>query len=91
MEVHDTGIGIPDDKIGEIFEEFRQIGNEERNPENGRGLGLAIVRRIAGLLGVEIRVRSRLGRGSVFAVELPSQSDRPSPLSSAPADTTIVG
>ena len=91
VEVHDTGIGIPDDKIGEIFEEFRQIGNEERNPENGRGLGLAIVRRIAGLLGVEIRVRSRLGRGSVFAVELPSQSDRPSPLSSAPADTTIVG
>ncbi|HIJ63418.1 MAG TPA: PAS domain-containing sensor histidine kinase [Rhodospirillaceae bacterium] len=94
VEVHDTGIGIPDDKIGEIFEEFKQIGNDERNPENGRGLGLAIVRRIAALLGVEIRVWSRLGQGSVFAVEVPSESDprsRPRPLSYRPADTTIVG
>ena len=93
LEVHDTGIGIPDDKIGEIFEEFKQIGNDERNPENGRGLGLAIVKRIAGLLGVEIRVWSRLGLGSVFAIEVASESNplfRPRPLSCRPLNTPIL-
>ncbi len=69
VEVWDTGIGIPADKIGEIFEEFRQLGDVARN--RGSGLGLAIVARTATLLGLEIRVRSRVGRGSMFAVEVP--------------------
>jgi signal transduction histidine kinase len=71
VEVWDTGIGIPADKTAEIFEEFRQLGNEERNRAKGTGLGLAIVAKAAALLGLQVRVRSRLGRGSVFAVELP--------------------
>ncbi|HSG23146.1 MAG TPA: PAS domain-containing protein [Azonexus sp.] len=69
VEVRDTGIGIPEDKIGEIFEEFRQLGTGERN--RGSGLGLAIVAKAAALLGLKIRVTSRLGKGSMFAVELP--------------------
>jgi len=69
VEVWDTGIGIPQDKIAEIFEEFRQLGDEART--RGSGLGLAIVAKAAALLGLEISVRSRPGRGSVFAVELP--------------------
>ncbi|MBC7907836.1 MAG: sensor histidine kinase, partial [Rhodospirillaceae bacterium] len=67
----DTGIGIPEDKTAEIFEEFRQLGNQERNSERGTGLGLAIVRKTAALMGLEVRVSSRLGRGSMFAIELP--------------------
>lgn len=71
IEIHDTGIGIPADKIDVIFEEFRQLDNAERNREKGTGLGLAIVKRTADLLGLEIRVSSRPGRGSSFAIELP--------------------
>jgi len=69
IEVWDTGIGIDADKTGIIFEEFRQLGDTSRN--RGSGLGLAIVAKTAALLGLEIRLRSRPGRGSMFAIELP--------------------
>ncbi len=71
VEVWDTGIGIPADKTAEIFEEFRQLGNDERDQTKGTGLGLAIVAKTAALLGLQVRVQSRPGKGSVFAVELP--------------------
>lgn len=71
VEVWDTGIGIPEDKTVEIFEEFKQLHNDERNRGKGSGLGLAIVAKTAALLGLEIRVKSLLGRGSMFAVEFP--------------------
>ncbi len=71
LEVWDTGVGIPADKTTEIFAEFKQLGNSERNRVKGTGLGLAIVVKTAAVLGLEVRVNSRLGRGSVFAVELP--------------------
>lgn len=69
VEVWDTGIGIPMDQTSAIFEEFRQLGDGARN--RGSGLGLAIVARAASLLGLRVEVRSRPGRGSVFAIELP--------------------
>lgn len=69
IEVWDTGIGVPEDKIGEIFEEFRQLDNDERN--RGSGLGLAIAAKAATLLGLAVRVHSSPGKGSMFAVELP--------------------
>lgn len=69
VEVWDTGVGIPADKTGEIFEEFKQLGDDART--RGSGLGLTIVAKSASLLGLQIRVQSRLGRGSMFAVELP--------------------
>ena len=71
VEVWDTGIGVPSDKMEAIFEEFTQLGNCERNPAKGTGLGLAIVAKTAQLLNLAIRVRSQVGKGSVFAVELP--------------------
>ncbi len=71
IEVHDSGIGIPQDKIGDIFDEYRQLNNPERSRDKGSGLGLAIVKRTANLLGLEVRVSSQLERGSCFAVELP--------------------
>lgn len=71
VEVWDTGIGIPSEKTTEIFEEFKQLGNDERNGAKGSGLGLAIVAKTAALLNLQVRVRSRPGKGSVFAVELP--------------------
>lgn len=71
IEVWDTGIGIPKDKTGAIFEPFTQLGNPERSREKGSGLGLAIVTKIAALLGLDIRVSSTPGKGSMFAVEIP--------------------
>jgi signal transduction histidine kinase len=71
VEIWDTGVGIPADKLDTIFEEFRQLG-ENSQDKQGRGLGLAIVKRTATLLNLEVRVRSIRGRGSMFAVELPT-------------------
>jgi two-component system, sensor histidine kinase len=74
VEVWDTGIGIPAAMRPYIFEEFRRVGTPPRGQEKGCGLGLAIVERIARLLGLEIDVRSRVGRGSCFALRVPRGS-----------------
>lgn len=68
VEVWDTGIGIADEDLGIVFDDFRQLGNTERDRRKGLGLGLSIVRRAADLLGVSVSVRSEIGKGSVFAV-----------------------
>lgn len=88
IEVHDTGSGIPADQLDSVFLEFHQLGNPARDRHQGvgLGLGLAIVKRLAALLGHSLAVRSRLGRGSCFAVALPlaEQSARASlPVASA--------
>lgn len=69
LEVWDTGVGMEKNQIPLIFEEFRQLGDGARN--RGSGLGLSIVSKLGLLLGLEIRVRSWPGRGSVFSVSLP--------------------
>jgi signal transduction histidine kinase len=71
IEVADTGIGIPPDQRRAIFSEFYQLGNPERDRTKGLGLGLAIVDRVARLLGHQIEVESTPGRGSCFAVVVP--------------------
>lgn len=71
IEVEDTGIGIPAEQLDRIFEEFHQVGNHARDRAQGLGLGLAIVRRIADLLGHRIVTRSQPGEGSTFSIELP--------------------
>ncbi len=83
IEVWDTGIGIPEEHLQAIFEEFHQVGNAARERSLGLGLGLAIVQRIANMLGHAIDVRSRPGKGSVFAVEVPLAGDMPGVLSSS--------
>ena len=71
VEVWDTGPGIPAEHLDSIFEDFVQLGNPERDRSRGLGLGLAKVRRKAALLGHAVDVRSRPGRGSVFAIAAP--------------------
>jgi len=69
IEVWDSGVGFPSNMAQHIFEEFTQLGDNSRRI--GSGLGLAIVSKSAKLLGLELRVHSRLGRGSMFAIEIP--------------------
>ncbi|TSA56987.1 MAG: response regulator [Methylophilaceae bacterium] len=69
IEVWDSGVGFPSNMAQHIFEEFTQLGDNSRRV--GSGLGLAIVGKSAKLLGLELRVHSRLGRGSMFAIEIP--------------------
>src|SRR6266852_5019505 len=77
IEVWDTGPGIPEVELQAIFEEFHQLDNPARERSKGLGLGLAIVQRLADLLGHKIDVRSCPGKGSVFAVEVPLGRDAP--------------
>lgn len=79
IEVWDNGIGIAPEHQQLVFQEFFQIGNPERDPGKGLGLGLAIVERMAKRLDHSLNVRSRLGRGSVFAVSVPRAEATPSP------------
>jgi len=72
VEVRDSGPGIAADAQELIFHEFVQLDNPERSQEKGLGLGLAIVRRLSKLLDLPLELRSRPGRGSVFAVEVPT-------------------
>lgn len=71
ISVTDTGIGIPADALGTIFEDHVQLGNPARDRRKGLGLGLSIAKRIADSLGHRISVQSELGSGSSFSIELP--------------------
>jgi len=77
IEVWDTGIGIADQHIDRIFQDFYQIGNAARDRREGLGLGLSIAKRLVTMLGGTIDVTSSLGRGSRFTVSLPLTETRP--------------
>jgi PAS domain S-box-containing protein len=71
IQVWDTGIGIAPGLMDSIFEEYFQISNPQRDRTKGVGLGLTIVKRLSNLLRLDLRVRSRVGKGSVFELGVP--------------------
>ncbi len=80
FQVWDTGIGIPQAEIRNIFREFHQVGNPERDRRQGLGLGLAIVERLSQLLDHPVAVRSQEGLGSLFSVQVPVATRAPAAL-----------
>jgi signal transduction histidine kinase len=71
IRVADTGIGIPAENLEHVFEPFRQLDHSRAREVQGSGLGLAVSRRLARLLGGDIQVSSEVGRGSAFVVDIP--------------------
>ncbi|HKM14913.1 MAG TPA: NahK/ErcS family hybrid sensor histidine kinase/response regulator [Marinospirillum sp.] len=71
IEVWDTGPGIPESRISEIFQEFRRLDTPDKHNEKGLGLGLSIADRMSKVLNHPIKVRSIYGKGTVFSVTVP--------------------
>ncbi len=75
IQVSDTGIGIPEDKLAQVFEEFSQADGSTTRDYGGTGLGLSISQRFCRMMGGDIGVSSQLGEGSTFSIELPASVD----------------
>jgi PAS domain S-box-containing protein len=84
--VSDTGIGIADDKLDQVFERFTQADSSTTRRFGGSGLGLTISRRLVELMGGRIWVESEVGKGSMFAFALPFELWKSSGAAIAPED-----
>ena len=84
IDIIDTGRGIPESEFDNIFSEYHQLENSERDREKGLGLGLAIVRRLGLLTNIKIEVKSSINTGSVFSIVMPlgdaNNIDSPKPI-----------
>lgn len=98
IEIWDTGIGIAQEEIEQLFEEYVQLNNPARDRSKGLGLGLAVVKHTARLLEHHIDVRSIPGKGSVFSIEAPIaetlspsvDAEKDEPLARGHADASIL-
>jgi signal transduction histidine kinase len=73
VAVHDTGVGIPEQAVSDLFVPFHQVDMSYTRPHDGLGLGLALSRQLMRALGGDVSVQSSLGEGSVFTLRLPAR------------------
>jgi signal transduction histidine kinase len=79
VSVTDTGIGMSEKELGELFQNFTQVGEAASGKYGGTGLGLALSRELARLLGGDISVESEPGAGSTFMLVLPLRTAEANP------------
>ena len=98
LSVKDSGIGISEDKMDRIFDRFYQVEGSNTHHAEGTGVGLALTKELVHLLKGKITVKSQLGKGAVFMVQLPitrqAQPGQPLPepnIVAPPANTTVTG
>ena len=77
FEVRDTGVGIPPDRLDQVFESFTQVDTSITRKFGGTGLGLAIVKQLTSLMGGEVQVESAEGRGTTFHVHVSLEMSQP--------------
>jgi PAS domain S-box-containing protein len=90
IRIEDTGVGISQQDLSRIWQEFEQLHNPERDRRQGLGLGLSIVRRLATLLDHPVEVTSGPGQGSCFIVSVPLQEERHTALLKAPTNNAAI-
>ncbi len=83
VQVSDTGIGLSEDALGRLFQPFSQVDDSTTRKFGGTGLGLSISKKLARLMGGDVRVRSETGRGSSFSLVLRT-AEAPAPIAAAP-------
>ena len=71
VEVRDTGVGIPEEELSQLFERFYRVDKDRSRATGGSGLGLAISKQIVEMHGGDISVESEIGIGSTFKVRIP--------------------
>ncbi|WP_051610227.1 ATP-binding protein [Terasakiella pusilla] len=91
VQVTDTGVGVPEDRIKDIFVEFQQLENPARDRRRGLGLGLAIVDRVLALLDHRMDVKSVVNRGSTFALLIPSDQVHEEDRTEKPLEVALMG
>lgn len=74
LTVEDSGVGIPPEVLPRIFERFWQVDTSSTRKFQGAGIGLALVRSLTEAMGGSIKVESKLGRGTIFSIELPAEA-----------------
>jgi PAS domain S-box-containing protein len=90
FEIEDTGIGIAQEDTERIFEPFVQV-NPGRTARDGTGLGLTLSRMFVELLGGEINIRSQVGRGSIFAFDIPARLAEGATIHTEVSDRQVIG